>query len=691
MADEQGIIAGIRHRLAEVVAPEETQLVDDERLDVLEAESRDRKMLRRDLEDLAYTALDYFGGSEQDMTAVARRKIVQQVRVAWQRDPQIGAAADLYNDFTLGRGVPKPKARDQKVQDLIDEAWEDEDNKLVLTTYEAQMAMNTDITLQSNWFLLGFFEGDDGKVKLSVLDHDTVEQIVRDKDNRRRHLWYLTRPKLFEHDYKNHVTKAQQNLSEKDRIKYFAHWSHEAPQGQRPDAAFIGKGKVYHVAINKTGEMAFGHPVMHRVLRWSSAFNSLMEARVDMARAAAAFVMKRKVKGSRNQVEKQATQALSRRSQLARTVDIDGGEVLGGPGAASVLNENEGVEHETFSLDSKAANANTDGQMIRSQISAATHFPQHYLGDIGSANLATATSMELPVLKAIESRQEVIEGIFRWFIDLVIERAIKKGKLSKRLDDEEYAALKEDQEQEGTEEAPPTPTGAPDAPPVGAGAPTSTTEAAGELSLDTSTPGEPDEVEAELDSGENEDRVRDLSYDFSLPSPLRRMLSELITGVSEIAKTFDPNGTNMELSRTLLAIVLGEGLEMADPGEVVEKVFPPGYQDPAMAALQGAQGGPGGGQGENPFGQNGKGTDAEGNPYNAPMNGTLPEEVREARERRNRLERQMLARGGIPLEEAILDRIEHPAVRAAVRERLDRNGEVFDKSMGPLRDLAQGG
>lgn len=678
MPEEQGIFASLRTRLAEAVAPEDTQVVEDERLDVLEAESRDRRMLRRDLEDLAYTALDYFGGNEQDMTAVARRKIVQQTRVAWQRDPQIGAAVDLYNDFTLGRGVPKPKGRDQKVQEVLDEAWEDEDNKLVLTTYEAQLQLNTDLTLQSNLFLLGFYEGEDGKVKLSMLDHDTVEQIIRDKDNRRRHLWYMTRPKLIEWDYRNHTTKPQQSISEKDRIKYFAHWKHEAPEGQRPDAAFIGKGKVFHVAINKTGEMAFGHPVMHRVLRWSSAFNSLMEARVDMARAAAAFVMKRKVKGSKNQVEKQATQALTRRSQLGRSVGPDGEEVLSGPGAASILNENEGVEHETFALDSKAANANTDGQMIRSQISAATHFPQHYLGDIGSANLATATSMELPVLKAIESRQEIVEGIFRWFFDLVIERAVEKGKLSKTLSDEEYAELKKDQEQEGTKQAPPVPTGTPDAP-VPAGAATSTTQEAAELTLDT---GAADEEDGE--TGENEDRIRDLSYDFGLPSPLRRMLQELIGGVAEIAKTFDPNGTNLELSRTLLAIVLGEGLEMADPGEVVEKVFPPGYVDPALSALTGPPQG-----GENPYGGSGK-PDGEGNPYGAPMQGTLPEDVREAREREREREREILARGGMPLEEAILDRIQHPGVREAVAERIHRNGDLFDDSMDPLRKLARG-
>jgi hypothetical protein len=692
-----GLVDRARTRLAEVFVGEDAQVVDTDRLEIMEAEARDRRILRRELEDLAYMTMDYFGGNEQDVTAVERRRIVQKTRIAWQSDPQIGGAVDLYNDFTLGRGVPKPKARDPKVQDVIDEAWDDEDNKLVLTEYESQLQFNTDLSLQCNVFLLAF-TGGDGKVKLSVLDHDTVERIIQDKDNRRRHLWYMTRPKQLEWDFRNHTMKPKVEVKEEDRIQYFQHWSHEPSSDQKPDAKFIGKGRVYHVAINKTGEMTFGHPIFHRVLRWSSAFNSLMEARLDMARAAAAFVMKRKVKGTRNQVEKQATQALSRRSQLGRSLAAD--EVQPGPGSASILNENEGVEHETFSLDTKAQNANTDGQMIRSQVSAGTHFPQHYLGDIGSANLATATSMELPVLKAVESRQEIIEGVFRWFTDYVIDEAVKKGRLDPLLDDEEYAEQKKDQEQEGTEEAPPLPSGQPGEPAMNGdgGTPASTTAEEASTELDTSPVVVDGEQVGEEGEGENEDRKRDLSYDFSLPSPLRRMLQELVSSVSEIARTFDPNGTNIELSRTLLSVVLGEGLEMADPGEVVEKVFPPGYQDPAMKALQAAGGAPGapGGPppgGGNPFGGNSAGNgapDPEQNPYGAPQESTLPENVREAREEAARRDRELLARGGIPLEESILGRIKHAGVREAVKERLDKNGTVFDEAMGPVRDLAKG-
>jgi hypothetical protein len=51
--------------------------------------------------------------------------------VVWMRDPLAGAAVDLMNDFTFGRGLPKPKAKDKSRPGVLDEAWDDPDNQEV--------------------------------------------------------------------------------------------------------------------------------------------------------------------------------------------------------------------------------------------------------------------------------------------------------------------------------------------------------------------------------------------------------------------------------------------------------------------------------------------------------------------------------------------------------------------------------
>lgn len=597
---------GIRGRL-ESSLEERTglRLEEGAQLDQLEEAATEGRALRRELDLLGWQVLDYFSanGNAQELDPDARRNMAQKSRVVWMQDPQAGAAVDLMNDFVFGRGVPKPKAHDAAVQEVIDEAWDDPDNQLILTSYQAQVALGVDLALQSNVFMLMFDEGDDGKVKLGLLDHDSVQSVVRDPENRLRVLYYVARELKQDWDFKLDRPKPEPTVLEDGRPKvfYYDHWRNvedaEEADGKvpKPPNEKHAKGRVYHVAVNRYSEQAFGVPTMRRTLRWFSAYNDFMKARVDMAQAAAAFIMRRKVKGTPNQVVKMAAKAISRRSELAGNMPggFEEGEQQVPPRPGAVLTENEGVTHESMNLNSNSAGAAQDAQMLRSVISASTRFPQHYLGDAGSANLATATAMELPVLKAVEARQEVFESVFRWFIDRVIERAVDSGRLDPYLDGEE------DEGEVGKE---------------------GETEANQELQ------------NAYEEKGEGEVRTdRDLAYEFSMPNPLRRMMSDLVGAISSIAQTFDPNNTNTELSRILLGVVLGEGLEIEDPGDVVKKVFPEGYVDPAVAAAeqQAEQPNPYGGAGAKPPGD-GKQNDNNGNPYSAPMKSQSPEEVEEA-------------------------------------------------------------
>jgi hypothetical protein len=128
---------------------------------------------------------------------------------------------------------------------------------------------------------------------------------------------------------------------------------------------------------------------------------------------------------------------------------------------------------------------------------------------------------------------------------------------------------------------------------------------------------------------------RELDFQVSMPSPLRRSMGDLITAIGTVAKTFDPNATNMELSKLLLGIALGEGLEVGDPGAAVERIFPEGYVDPAVAAALGG-GAPGQDpslapgsftpeQAPGPVGADGQRHPDPGNPYGAPMRAQPPE------------------------------------------------------------------
>jgi hypothetical protein len=624
-------------------------VVAQDELKRLQESDYERRMLQRDLDLLAYTALNYVGHRPQELKAVERRRLAQRSRITWMKDPQAGAAVDLMNDFVFGRGMKKPKANDKMVQQVLDDFWDDPDNQLILFDFQSQLAQGTDLELQSNLFFLIFEDGEDGKVKLSLLDHDTVETVVRDPDNRMRIMYYLARHFEYSWNYNTDqpqivvgTSPATQDqklasaptkqdspgyamnpvLTGEGQVRYYPHWRNvedavsAAKTGARemPDLCppeKLGEGKVYHIAINRGMEMAFGHPRMDRVIRWFNSFNTFMDARVDMMSASAAFVMKRKVRGTPQQLQRMANQALSRRSTLGMSMEPNMMADVG-PKAAAIMSENDSVDHEPFNLNSNAQNAQADAQMLRSQISAATRWPASYYGDASQANLATATSLELPVLKAVETRQEIFESFVRFCCDRAIQRAVDTGNL----------------DLEGRD-----PIDQPDAAP-------------GPVALE---PGDKTQALAEAYEDQDADEVmtsRDLGYEFSMPNPLKRMIGDLVTAAQLTAQAFDPNNTNTELSRTLLEVVLAEAFEIEDPAGAVERIFPKGYVDPVQSAQLAAAPGGGGGQpetgefspegGGGSGGMDGFGQDPNngvsqgfgaGNPYGAAQSSQAPEDA----------------------------------------------------------------
>lgn len=632
-------------RLQEAVETRTGQtVVSKSYLNLMEASDVERRAMQKELDLLGYYVLDQIGGQPQEVKANERRKMAAQARMVWIQDPVAGANVDLSCQFIFGRGVPKPKCVDEKVQEVVDEAWSDPDNMAALTTFAAQTALCTDLVLQSNLFVLFFENGDDGKVKLGMLNHDLVEDAVRDSQNRLRVLYYVARRREYEWDFNmdrvSLKSAASMQQGGKPVVQYYQSLAATDPETGDlltddppcpPEK--LGEGLVYHIAINRGTEQVFGIPAMRRMVKWMAALNDFMAARVDMTQAAAAFIMRRTVKGSPQQVAKIAAQALSRTSTLAATSmdDPNAGVITPGPRPASMLNESDGVTTEPFSVSTQAAQASQDAQMIRSQIAAGT-WPQHYLGDQSNANLATAASLELPVIKKVESFQELFEQLFRTFTDRVIQKAVDSGKLPTELTPEERAKLKSKHPGEQV------PGGAGMTPPAAGQQepPNAMTEP-----LDTAAYGAQGLSEAyHGQTDDEEDTERDLGYEFSMPSPLKRTMVDLITSVANLARTFDPNNTNLELSRTLLAVALGQGLELADPAAAVERILPEGYVDPMVAAsmAQGAQGdsqpdgsggAPGGGAGAPPlipsapnmFGPQPPGVPGEGpdpnNPYGA--------------------------------------------------------------------------
>jgi hypothetical protein len=464
----------------------------------------------------------------------------------------------LLGDFAFGKGLSVPTARDERVQKVIDEAWTDPNNEEKLTGYAAQRKLSNELLTSGELFPTLYQNA--GRVRVGRLDADTVVNIVPDPEDRLRPLWFVALERHFEWDYKEDRPKFTDELGRDGRrkVKYWKHWRNvddaikEREEGNLgesendlalPEPDRIAKGVVYHLAINQTGEQLRGNPPWARSLRFFTAMNVLTEAHVTMAQAASTFIARRAMKGTPKQIAKAASAILTSVGELGSAALSGSGRRFpserpepttmpftapGTPPPAppgSWWNENDSSELSALNLNSGAAQMAQTAQIVRAPLAASSGFGQHYLGDASNANLSSASTLELPATMHIGAWQEGFETLYRWFTDRAIEAAVKEGLLG-GVDGFAGKPLAEMRLQEaGDREAMSERTGV------------------------------------------------DLTYEFTMPFPGRRQLTDVSAVVSETLQSNDPLGLNIPLRRRMLRFLF-EQMGMDDVAGAVDECVP---------------------------------------------------------------------------------------------------------------------
>jgi hypothetical protein len=501
--------------------------------------------------EMGYHSLGYFQGRPHELRHESRQRLAQRSRVAILEDPLAGAEADLLANFAFGRGVAMPDAEDEEVQRVIEEAWTDPNNDEKLTGFEAQRHRSTELRAQANLFPVAYVKG--GRVRLGFLDADTVKFIVADPEDEERPLWYATTKRRQEWDFENDRLKTVDQMgSGRPQIVYFPHWRNvEALEAdgatvQRPPRGKLGEGLVYHVRTNRIGRTQFGAPPYARTLRFFRAMNDLTEAHVVMAQAASTFVAKQSMTGTPQQLTAERSQALSQTGELgaarfgaAQSGDAFPRQVAPPPGAFWL--ENDANRLEPLNLRSGAGEVAQTAQIVRAPIAASSQFGQHYLGDASNATDATATSLELPTLMAVQAWQQTMKDMLDWFVTLVIQEAVRAGRLGG------YGAVLSESEAEE------------------AGVPA---RVAGRPLSGLSISEAEDRREMERRTGKS------LTYTLDMPYPGRRNLPDVVSTVGTIVTAFDPQGVNLPLRRAMLTFLATHGMQIEDPQKWVDEVMP---------------------------------------------------------------------------------------------------------------------
>lgn len=544
-------LGNIGRRLIETVeARTGREIVPAGQTQLLESISSDNRVINKTLEFIGFTLMSMqsvpqLGRMPSDVAPVVRVASAALGQRAWVEDPMAGQYVDLYVSFVFGRGVPKARAHDDDVQDVLDECWDDAANKRILTSFDKLVEKGVDLCIQCNVFFRVFDDGQDGMARLSLLTFEDVLDVVRHPLDKYRVLYYKVRERPVNYDYSKHAYVAPLGDAGKPRIVYIeadGAYDDDNPvmvaqddaAGGRaalaPPANLLRPGRVIHLAVNKTSDMAFGVPRMRRLLRWWTAYNEVLEGHVNRMKAMASIYMKFTAQGATDKdLDRLGRMAIGGRpSALGQSQAVGALPVVPGPQVmGGVLGQNEGANFEPFKIDSGASDLADSVPQLRAQASGI--FPPTYYGQDSGA-LAGAQSVELPVLKFIERDQEAWASVFHRLGQARIDAAIAVGDLDEWRDP---------------------------------------------------TPGELAQIDAAAAAGEPEPfdleggRIRrDLTFEVNMPSPLKRAMGDLVTAAVATAVAVDPNGANAELSRWLFGFILAEAFDVEDPQRVVDMVLP---------------------------------------------------------------------------------------------------------------------
>jgi len=370
---------------------------------------------KRTLEDIGWVNLNLESGNS-DIIKGGFEKMIKRSRIYYYNNPLAGHWIQLTTSFTFGKGLELPTAADKKIQEIVDDFWNDPDNKISFTSKQAQIKNSDKLQYEGNLFFVLFVNKTSGKVRVRLLDTLEIKDIICDKDDRKRPVVYKTLNSKKTYNF----ARDSYDIDINNKFIYYQdHQIADISEYNIPEQKLVENVYIYHVKINCDPNDKFGVPVLYRGMAWLKAHKDMSGDMATYIRSLSTIAWKKKVKGTPAQVSsiKGAMQAKTDLSNIPAAV-----------GSTQV--ENDGIDLSSVGQSTGGVKNMTDGlKALQLMICSASNIFYHYFGDPSSGNLATATSMELPMVKMFEANQEMWTGIFNDVLQFVINKAIEGKKI----------------------------------------------------------------------------------------------------------------------------------------------------------------------------------------------------------------------------------------------------------------------
>ena len=320
--------------------------------------------------------------TERDLPPADRRALLLEVYEAYLTNPLAHAVIELGTNFVLGGGV-RVIAEDQRVQRIIDDFWQDADNRMDERIY----GLLTELALFGEQFVRFFVDPLTGRTVVRQLDPLYVTEIETDPEDVERPLRYRYAPP---------PAGAAGPLPAED--------------------TWIAAGEIEAAAVNKVSNATRGRSDLSTLLPWLRRYKDWLTDRVRINRYKGAFLYDVTLAGaSRADLER-------KRAEMGRP-----------PEPGTVLFHNESERWQAVNPQIGADDVSSDGRALKLMIAAGAGVPEHFLGEGGHVNRATAAEMGLPALKRFQRRQEYLRQLLVRIVRRAIQSRVRAGALGPRI------------------------------------------------------------------------------------------------------------------------------------------------------------------------------------------------------------------------------------------------------------------
>jgi hypothetical protein len=339
----------------------------------------------------------YLSAETDPMT---RQLTVGKSRLYWQKDPLAKQAVRLHTDYALGTGITFQSSVPE-VQTAINTFMKDRRNRAIMSS-RGQRKSSKKLLVDGEIFF-AIFTDKAGKKVIRRIDPLQITHIVTDPDDDEHILGYRRQLPVRNPSDSQAVTGQTKAL-------YYADWTaddEDKALGEQQkcfmneNISFEDDVVIYHLPYDDIGKR--GNGLLSAANDWSKEHRRFMEARVAITQALSKYAYKLTTKGGQKAVDALKTKLQSTYvNSGSQQVEKNPPPAPGGTWA-----QNQAADLEAVPRATGAGDAATDGNQLKLMVAAATGIMIHYFGDPSTGNLATATAMELPMLKMFKSYQKL--------------------------------------------------------------------------------------------------------------------------------------------------------------------------------------------------------------------------------------------------------------------------------------------